>query len=143
VEEWSGDARRKEATLIWIRCQKKIPYISSVKAVALLLSTYLFLLACLTCGDWAAENSLELGSSMLSHADQHKHGDHGDEDGEGHADCSPFCFCACCGISIAETQVDPVLVFTKVEEIARTICHFEPNRLEGLVPPPPTHPPIV
>lgn len=94
------------------------------------------------CGDLAAENSLELGSSLLSHADQHKHGDHGDDEDEGHNDCSPFCFCACCGISIAEAQTTPPLVFTKVEAPSRSRCTCEPKRLVGIATPPPTEPPI-
>lgn len=123
--------------------RKKPLYLSDVKVFVLLFSVYLLLLACVPCGDLSAENSVELGSTSSSHANQHRHGGSDEDDSSTHEACTPFCFCACCGISIAEAQIAQPLVFTKVGEVSRSICHFEPNRLEGVTPLPPTHPPIV
>jgi len=66
-----------------------------MKALAVILSLYIFILATLPCVDRPIEKALHQSGLSCKDADNHEHeSDH----------CSPFCVCNCCGNPVVSME---------------------------------------
>ncbi|GBL35485.1 hypothetical protein EMGBS15_10800 [Filimonas sp.] len=86
----------------------------------LLLAFYILVLSVIPCSD---EGECDTVSFSTEQWQQQSHENH-----EHHKElCSPFCTCACCGISIAYTVVPFFMPVRKIDKVLERIIPFSPE----------------
>lgn len=110
-----------------------------VRHVSALLAMYILLLTAVPCSDLGAQTDARAGDELAQ-----VHGeDSGDEPHEGHDECSAFCACACCGVSMVEPGTAFRATPPRRLEISRANPSLPPARLLGILGAAPWQPPRV
>ncbi len=92
-----------------------------------IIAVYLFVLALLPCGDGGG-GMVEALNHWLEVEHEHAVADHQHSNDCSDDDCSPFCFCSCCSISI----VTPSAVV--VSEIVKAEFTLQPSFYSDFIP---------
>ncbi|MBK8242508.1 MAG: hypothetical protein IPK88_03710 [Saprospiraceae bacterium] len=94
-----------------------------MKLFSLFFALYFFGLTLMPCGDEYDCNQVTLNSD-INNSDHEKH-NHESEN------CSPFCFCSCCGSVYTHIYI-PIYIPIRKVELSETICEYKNGYIQNI-----------